>query len=550
VVEPGRAQRFLPAIAAALALGGCAGERATGPRGVASEVTLAATEYALYGGALAAGPLQFPAAGDSGAQYLVVAQLATGVPDLRASFLLAGAAVASSSAGHTESAAASAAAATPVPLAIRFHDTLRRLDERAALRSIALPRGRARAGVAGPATAPAPGDTGHFRVCADLYCSGTVAVTATAQVVGAHSAIFVDDSAPAGGFQAADLARLAAQFDSVLYPIDTAAFGPPSDIDHNGVVVVLLTPKVNALTPLADCATSVITGFFLGEDLAPSTRAAFNDGEVLYGLVPDPQGTVSCGFTVTDVEEKLGPTFIHELQHMISFNQRVLIRFGVTEDLWLSEGLSHLAEELGGRRYDSLGQSATAQQFYFGDLDDAFRYMVTPASNPLVTLIPPGGLEARGAAWLFVRYLVDHFGALTTRRLVQTSLQGVDNVVNVTGTAFDTLVGRWALALYVSDLPGFVPDSSLTFRDWTFRSTYASLHGQDPADFFLPFPLVPGLTTATIFSQAGTLASGSGNYLLVTQQPGAAPLNLTFTSSSGAALPTVAGPQLAVVRLR
>ena len=34
---------------------------------------------------------------------------------------------------------------------------------------------------------------------------------------------------------------------------------------------------------------------------------------------------------------------------MISFNQHVLVRDGDAEDTWLNEGLSHYAEELGGR---------------------------------------------------------------------------------------------------------------------------------------------------------------------------------------------------------
>ena len=34
---------------------------------------------------------------------------------------------------------------------------------------------------------------------------------------------------------------------------------------------------------------------------------------------------------------------------MISYNQHVLVAAGSAEDTWLNEGLSHFAEELGGR---------------------------------------------------------------------------------------------------------------------------------------------------------------------------------------------------------
>ena len=64
--------------------------------------------------------------------------------------------------------------------------------------------------------------------------------------------------------------------------------------------------------------------------------------------MPDPGNRAATSRKSDATNAFLPPTFIHEFQHMISFNQHVLVRGGTAEDTWLNEGLSHFAEELGG----------------------------------------------------------------------------------------------------------------------------------------------------------------------------------------------------------
>jgi len=536
------------ALAAALAIGLASCRDTTGPTlGTVTDVTLGAAQFALYSGSTVPGAFHFPAAGAGGAQYLVVAQFATGTPDVSSAFTLVG------------NVAALLAAAPPQPRlaamgpAQRFHDNLRRAEARLAAASRAA---GARAAVAGvqaaqaTITPPVVGTQRTFRVCGDLYCSTLVSVVATAQYVGTHAALYLDDVVPAGGFTAGDLQQLASQFETVLYPIDHNAFGAESDIDSNGVVIILLTPQVNKLVSSPDCNTSFVTGFFFGADLDPSVRSQYNNGEIFYGFVPDPSGSVSCAYSVATVRQMVAVTFIHEFQHMISFNQHVLLRNGDTEVLWLNEGLSHLAEELGGRHYDSLGIDSTASQFKIGDVYNAGQYLENPSAVAMVADTGPGDLAQRGGAWLFVRYLVDRFGAQTTpHTLVCTGLLGAANVAAATSTAFATLLGRWALAVYTSDLPGFTPPPELRYETWHFRRTFASLNSQDPQDFPYVFPLVPATATGSTVSLAGTLQSGSGSYVVVTQAAGAAGFALAFRPG-GSSFPSGAGAQLAVVRLQ
>jgi hypothetical protein len=529
-------------ILAALVGAGC-GDQPAAPKAIVGDVTLAPGAYALYGGRRAAGPLRFPGAGPDTAEYLVVGQFATTQADVSEGFSLAG-----SSPVTAMAPARATAAHAELPAAVRFHDAIRRMDEAAARASLRLAPSPAAPARVGP---PAVGSRRTFRVCASLDCSVLASVTATAMVVGRHSAIYLDAAAPAGGFSPSDLGQLSAQFDTVLYPLDTLAFGAPSDVDGNGVVIILLTPMVNALVGSPECRSSFVTGFFLAADLAPATRGSYNDGEVIYAMVPDPGGTVSCAHPTSQVRQIVAPTFIHEFQHMISFNQHVLVRRGAIEALWLNEAMSHLAEELGGRHYDSLSADTTAARFLFGDLYNAYLYLLSPGSHAVITTSGTDDLEQRGAQWLFLRYLVDRFGPATTRRLEQTSFTGASNVVAAAAnTPFASLLGRWGLSLYVSDLPAFAADSDLVYLHWRLRATYDSLHVNDGTTFALAYPLAPVGVPGGAFRVVGTVSSGSGSYVDIVVAPGEPSFTLTFTSPGGLALNGGGNPQLAIVRLR
>jgi hypothetical protein len=249
----------------------------------------------------------------------------------------------------------------------------------------------------------------------------------------------------------------------------------------------------------------------------------------------------------------LPATFIHEFQHMISFNQHVLLRGGRSEDTWLNEGLSHFAEELGGRLVPD-AECPTGSCFnefiLAGDINNAFEYLAAPED---FFLIEPGTstgkLEERGANWLFVRWLADQFATDTvlgtdfTRRLVGTSQTGGANVEAQTGEDFSTLVGEWQLANYLDDLPGFAePTARLRYRSWNFREE-ASIQGGS-------YPLEPDSTNGVDYSHNGVLRAGSGRHVRVVQDPGAAAVEMTLTSPTGAALSSTLEPRVALVRVR
>jgi hypothetical protein len=157
-----------------------------------------------------------------------------------------------------------------------------------------------------------------------------------------------------------------------------------------------------------------------------------------------------------------------------------------------------------------------------------------------------------GAGWLFTRYLVDQFGPAIAGKLVKTSLTGTTNVTAQTGHPFDSTAGRWALANWVSDLPGFTARPELRYTTWSFRTTYASLHSipQNVQFFPLPYPLVPTVSGGAQVSVAGALKSGSGFYVRAMQGPGGAAFTLLFSDPAGNPLRTTIAPRLQIIRIR
>ncbi len=555
------------------ALGGsvaaCSGSNGSGPSPLAScttastvgtHITLAVGAYLSLDPASDSGCVLFPANTSSAnqAEYLLVPQSADGAPNDSSVFQLAGGTL---SAARLPAAQRLAGPSSPRATAVAFDAYRRGLARRQAAAGgvsplVAAARLPAAAAAPQPAGPPLLGSLRTFIVCANLTCSGTGGtkqVTAKVTTLGQHIAIYVDTAAPKAGLDSADLDTLKTVFDARLFPLDTAAFGQVTDVDTNGVVLVLMTGVVNSLVTSAVCKSSgFVAGFFLSADLDTSAAAGFNKGEIFYSIVADSAGTLSCVHSRTEVKRELGGTFTHELQHMINFGQHAILRPGSPEEGWLDEGLSKYAEELAGRSYLQQGDTATFSSYAINDVYDAYQYLSATGNSPLLIPIDQGTLAEIGASWLFVRYLVDQFGDTLPRKLVRTPLAGSPNVAAQTGLPFTTTVTRWALANWVSDLPGFATPAQLSYTSWHFRTrTFPSLNSQDPTHFPLPYPLVPGQSAGNAISISGWIRSGSGVYERALQDPSAPGFALLFSPNGNATpFPTNVAARLSVIRIR
>ena len=523
-------------------------------------VVLARDEYVFVDPAVGAGCTVFPATG-TGAEYLVVPQLTAGNPGDQAQYRLGGDTI------NPVTPSPSARQRRSLSPTERFHLFLRLGDER---------RSWGFAPKAGPQpSAPVPSpqigrpkyDTLRtFQVCAKVDCSVFDRVGARAKAITSKVAIFVDTLAPAGGLDSTALDSIARTFDTRLYAIGTAAFGRESDINQDSVVMVLMTNTVNKLVTTAECNNSgFVAGFFFGVDIDPrfSNDSRSNKAEIFYSIVADPAGTLSCPHSVNEVQAFVPVTFVHEFQHMISFNQHVLVRGQNGELLWLNEGFSHYAEELAGRSYEVNGDArladciigTTACRFYAGNFLNANDYLDSTENHFLLPTEGIGSLAERGASWLFVRFLVDrHAGGTTraawntfTRTMVETSQVGAANVEAATSAQFEDIVSRWGLALWVTDL---TPHAELKYDSWNMHAVFSSLHTQRPGLFPNFYPVTPTVSSGRDVNLSGTLRSGSPIFLRVTQAAGDPGFTLSFTDPNGALINGALKPRLNVYRLQ
>lgn len=519
-------------------------DEATGTYQAPSDpLRLEAGEYASFAPATLDNCVVFPDADAGGALYLLAPQSLTSLTALQADYVLVG--------DPLVPAMAAAQRPEAKPLAhLRFHEFLRQSEAEIAR----LPKPPLEPQLLAPAALASGIKLGNrrlFRVCGDVRCSVASAETvrARARYVGQHAAIYEDEKTPLP-LSDQEFLDLGSLIDDELYEVATGFFGSESDVDQNGLVLVLMTPVVNKLTE--DCNDGIITGFFYALDVDPAFAgdSRSNQAEIFYSIVPDPGGSVSCALSKGAVNRQVPTVFSHEMQHMISYNQRVLVRRGDSEILWLSEGLSHLSEELAALHFESLGDRQRFSEFAIGNLVNGYRYLREPGAHFVLGSQGTGTLEERGASWLFVRWVVDQFGDVVVRRMVETSLTGADNVGAVVGEPFSRLLSEWFLANYVSDLSGFTAPPRLRYTTWSFRGVYESLQQQDPERFPDPYPLVPRQFTGGAFNVGGTLRSGSGDFYLIRQLGSQSGFTVSFANPVGGPVNEAVMPRLQVIRIQ
>ena len=421
--------------------------------------------------------------------------------------------------GSRVSLASSGAPALAASASEGFHARLRHFEMRVAERGLP----KASPSAARLAQAPMLGQVDSFWVIQEIDDLDRVfsnpqpgdfeRIGATLKFIGTNTLLYVDDQAPGGGLTDPELTEIGQIFDAKLYPLDVQTFGAASDVDGDDKVTVLLSPYVNALTPAME--TSFIAGFFFPLDLFSTSTpncpicAFSNERELFYGLVADPDGDFSGPRPTELVKSTLPAVMIHELQHMISFNQRVFLRPGLPEVLWLSEALAHLAEELGGDLFEAEGDLVRADEFHDQNLIRALFYLEEPWPHSLTAIEGGGTLEERGAGWLFVRWLGEQYGNTIFRRLVQTTDEGTVNVERRTGAEFFDLFGEFAITLYTDDLSISGLSSRYQIPKWALRTVLRS------GGVYALQPATASFTQLRTGSISQTLESSSPYHVLV-----------------------------------
>lgn len=391
-------------------------------------------------------------------------------------------------------------------------------------------RGGALRGVTG---VPAVGTLVTLNTRSNSACSNFQFNTGRVVAVSNAAIIIADTLAPAGGFTTQEYEAFGTAFDTLVHPVDTTAFGAPSDMDGNGRIVIFFTQAVNQLT--AAGAQSVIGGFFFARDLFPvNTNANFigcagsNEAEMFYLPVVDPQSQYNGFFrNKTTMLTDMIATLAHEYQHLINAGRRAYVNDADDfETVWLNEGLSHLAEELlyfraaGISPRSDLGLSqitANAQRteaINAYQLDNLFRlvsYLQAPQSNSPYKR--DDALATRGATWQFLRYAVDRGTSAEPtylRALVNAKTSGMANLSAAIGPIFSggitTGFRTWAVAQFVDNL-GLTNDPQYAMASWNFRSVIV-----DNVFGTSGFPLKPSSLIGGA-AQNATLVGGAVLYL-------------------------------------
>ena len=394
-------------------------------------------------------------------------------------------------------------------------------------------------GEGSPRGIPRIGEIGEFDVVrAD---GGFDRVTAKVRLVSQRAVLYEDISAQ-GSLTQADVQLFADLFDDPIYSVDVGACGSPSDLDGNGLVIILFTPTVNRLSPPG--SNDLVGGFFFGLDLMPGLEHS-NAGEVFYVLVPDPTGKHGNVRSVDLIRTTVPPILAHELQHMIHHNKRIIELGAPRRDAtWLSEGLAHMAEDLVGMELIKRGRIAEANQYQRGNRKRASLFLTEPQDVSLTIASGQGSLEERGAAWLFLEYLRGQAGTDNVlRSLTATTLTGTTNVESVTGRNWADVFSDWSAALELERQEferGPLPlRDELRFLGFDLMEALA-LGGDG-------FPSRPASYLSGDFSAQGRVWSSSGAYSLLGTQVGG--MGVSLSGLNGGLAPRNSGLRFKLVRV-
>ncbi|MGG4042889.1 Ig-like domain-containing protein [Bacillus smithii] len=174
------------------------------------------------------------------------------------------------------------------------------------------------------------GDSKNFWV-SNLVTNQDYQIKATLSYSGSHSNVWVNNNQ----ITQEEAEQLGKEFDDKIHPLDVENFGNESDVDGNGKVDILVYDIQDGFNE----SGGYVAGYFNPADLYAVPDS--NQSEIFYIDTYPTMGTSSN----KDVSAAYS-TLVHEFQHMINFNEKVLIQKKEPMDTWMDEGLSMAAEQI------------------------------------------------------------------------------------------------------------------------------------------------------------------------------------------------------------
>ncbi len=219
-----------------------------------------------------------------------------------------------------------------------------------------------------------------------------------------------------------NLDNLGREFDDNIYSKETNFFGfePNPGIDGDARVVVLVEELIKGNG-----------GYFETANLySREMTSGSNEREM-----------VSIN---TESLSSFGKIFLaHEFQHLISFNQKDLLR-NTSEDVWFNELRSEYANTVAGYN----------DSFQNSNLNRRLDTFLTEPSDSLVEW--PNVILDYSHVALFAEYIAEQFGPQIISETIKNDLVGIDSInrflqSNGRPERFSDIFGNWLMANYLND---------------------------------------------------------------------------------------------------
>lgn len=246
------------------------------------------------------------------------------------------------------------------------------------------------------------------------------------------------------------ISSLSQEFDEHIYPKETQFWGaePNPGIDNDSKITIVLEDLISGNGGYFDSSNQYL------KEISNNS----NEREIIFISVQ--AGNFAKIF--------LG----HEFQHLISFNQKDMIR-KVPEDVWLNELRSEYSISLLGYNDDFGGSSLE-------------RRVDTFLENPSDSLTEwPNVSSDYAQVVLFGQYLLEQFGQSIFTETLQTSTVGIDSINQFLrdhnySEKFSNIFENWTVANYLNDI-------SLDKRYGYQRDELKNFH-VTPQHLFLSYP--------------------------------------------------------------
>ena len=260
---------------------------------------------------------------------------------------------------------------------------------------------------------------------------GRTRLTATLHAQGEHASVYLDDRFLNGitlGQRTtldSNLKKFVSEFDTKIYPTEIVAWGsePNPGIDGDPKVVIL----IESLTP-------GFGGYFDGIHQFSAEQAPNSNRREIIFVSADALLAGNAGMYAA-----------HELQHLISFNQKEVLN-GVSEEIWLNETRSEYSTSLVGynRPISASNLSRRLSVFSREPEDNLLRWDNTPSDY--------------GNAMILGEYLVGRYGQGILTDTLKSKLTGAVSLdAWLAGRGgrgkFSEVVNDWAVASAIN-IPG------------------------------------------------------------------------------------------------